>query len=91
MILQNLCNGSEESLEYVLKWPALAIQKSWAKCVTALVFQGCQGSGKGTFANTLMRSFFRKGLHYCHIVNAEHLCGKFNEIVSTSPLIVLDE
>jgi hypothetical protein len=38
-----------------------------------------------------MGSFFGKGLHYSHIVNAEHLCGKFNGIVRTSILIVLDE
>ena len=91
MIFKNLCNGSEESLEYVLKWSALAVQKPWIKCVTALVFQGPQGSGKGTFANTLVGSFFGKGLHFSKIVNAEHLCGKFNGIVATSILIVLDE
>ena len=38
-----------------------------------------------------MGSFFGKGLHYSHVVNAEHLCGKFNGIVATSILIVLDE
>ena len=91
MILNNLCNSSEESLEYLLKWSALTVQKPWIKCVTALVFNGPQGLGKGTFANTLMRSSIGKGLHYSHIVNAEHLCGKFNGIVATSLLIVLDE
>ena len=37
MILQNLCNGSEESFDNILKWAALAVQKLWIKCVTALV------------------------------------------------------
>jgi hypothetical protein len=60
MILNNLCNSSEESLEYFLKWSALTVQKPWIKCVTALVFNGPQGFGKGTFANTLMGSFFWK-------------------------------
>ena len=90
MLLQNLCNGSEESLEYVLKWSALCVKKPWVKVVTALVFNGPQGSGKGTFSN-IMGSFIGKGLHYSHIVNAEHLCGKFNGNVATSLLIVLDE
>ena len=91
MILQNLCNGNAESFDYIMKWSALCLQMPWVKCVTALVLNGPQGSGKGTFANTLMGSFFGKGLHYSHIVNAEHLCGKFNGIVATSILIVLDE
>ena len=67
------------------------MQLPWKKTVTALVFQGPQGSGKGTFANSIMGSYFGKGLHYSHIVNTEHLCGKFNGIVATSVLIVLDE
>lgn len=91
MILQNLCNGNGESFNHILKWAALAVQMPWKKCVTALVFQGSQGSGKGTFANTLMGSFFGKCLHYSHIVNTEHLCGKFNGIVSTPVLIVLNK
>ena len=91
MLLEDLCGGNAEVLEYVLKWSALAVQKPWKKCVTALVFQGPQGCGKGTFANQLVGSFFGKGLHYSHIVNAEHLCGTFNGIVATSILVVLDE
>lgn len=91
MILNNLCNGSKESLVYVLKWSALAVQKPWIKCVTALVFQGPQGSGKETFANTLMGRLFGISLHYSHVINVEHLVGNFNGIVATSILIVLDE
>ena len=91
MLLEDLCGGSAEVLEYVLQWSAMALQKPWKKCVTALVFQGRQGCGKGTFFNQLMGSYFGKGLHYSHIVNVEHLCETFNGIVATSILVVLDE
>ena len=91
MIPNNLCNGSNEPLKYLLKWPALCLKRPWVKCVTALVFQGPQGCGKDTFANTLMGSFWGKGLHCSHIMNADHLCGTFYGIVSTSIFIVLDE
>jgi hypothetical protein len=90
-ILKGLCAGSIDTFQCVMNWSALAAQKPWVKCVSALVFCGGQGVGKGIFSNQLLRSFFGKGVHFAHVVNAEHVVGNFNSLLEMSLLVGLDK
>jgi len=52
-LLMVLCGGSESALEYALNWFACLFQRPEDKPITALVFRGVQGTGKGTFCGAL--------------------------------------
>ena len=52
-LLRVLCGGSESALEYALDWFAYVFQRPEQKPITALVFRGVQGTGKGTFCGGL--------------------------------------
>jgi hypothetical protein len=83
-----LCKGVDEYYQYLLGWMANTVQNPGRPGEVAVVFRGKQGTGKGTFAK-IFGSLF--GCHYKHLVNAEHILGKFNSQLRDAVVVFADE
>tara|TARA_A100001015_G_scaffold316841_1_gene432177 strand:+ start:279 stop:2324 length:2046 start_codon:yes stop_codon:yes gene_type:complete len=83
-----ICAGDEHLYDYVMGWMAHAIQKPAELPGVALVLQGSQGTGKGTFAQYFGKIF---GDHFQHLVHMEHLLSKFNAHLSSALVVFADE
>ena len=55
---------------------------------TAIVMRGKEGTGKGTFANTLGKLF---GPHFVHLIDSSHLMGNFNAHLIEAIVVFADE
>lgn len=88
LIRETLCNGDEEMFEYTLNWCANLFQRPWEPAEVALAFRGVKGSGKGTFANALMRICYP---HSISINSQEQLTSRFNAQFRDCILIFADE
>ncbi len=82
-----ICCGKKPLYFYIKKWLAHLIQKPWI-IGTALVLRGKQGTGKGTFVETIGKLF---GPHYAPLANLDQLLGKFNSHLKNAILIFADE
>lgn len=82
-----ICNGHEVHYNYTRKWLAHLIQYPW-KIGTALVLRGKQGTGKGTFVETIGKLF---GPHYAPLASLDKILGRFNAHLQNSILIFADE
>ena len=87
-IREIICSGDQAVYEYVLNWMAHIIQKPTELPGVALVLQGAQGTGKGTFVNHFGKLF---GDHFKHLVHMDHLLGKFTSHLSSALLVFADE
>ena len=83
-----ICAGDETRYLYVRRWMAHAIQRPDEMPGTALVIVGEPGTGKGTLATTFGELF---GKHFTHVIQMDHLLGKFNGHMSESILVFADE
>lgn len=91
-LIVNLCGGDLTGVEFVLDWLAKPLQsiqngKPW-RALTALVFHGQPGSGKGTLA-TMMRAMY--GLSNSVEVNQEVLDGRFNDMLAGKLFVLCNE
>ncbi|MBS0620836.1 MAG: hypothetical protein JSS61_05210 [Verrucomicrobia bacterium] len=82
-----ICCGNETIYIYVRKWLAHLIQKPWI-IATALVLRGKQGTGKGTFVETIGKLL---GPHYAPLANLDQILGRFNSHLKNAILIFADE
>jgi hypothetical protein len=82
-----VCCGKEAHYIYVRKWLAHLIQKPWI-IATALVLRGKQGTGKGTFVETIGKLL---GLHYAPLASLDQILGRFNSHLKNAILIFADE
>lgn len=85
---QNVCKGDKELTRWLLGYFAHLIQKPWEKPLTALVFKGKKGVGKGALVGRvghLLGSSFRVG------AKKRALVGNFNAHLENSLMMVLDE
>jgi len=87
-IYEDLCDGKQDLLDYLLNWMALAIQKPDAPGQVAVVLRGRKGTGKGFFTKTFGRLF---GRHYLAVTNAKHLVGQFNSHLRDCVVLFGDE
>ncbi|MDG1987970.1 MAG: DUF5906 domain-containing protein [Halieaceae bacterium] len=87
-IREIICSGDQDLYDYVLGWMAHAIQKPAELPGVALVLQGSQGTGKGTFAKYFGTIF---GDHFQHLLTMDHLLGKFNAHLSSALVVFADE
>lgn len=87
-ICEVLAEGDPEGAEYILRFAAWAVQHPGERAEVALVFRGGKGSGKGTFANALVRLF---GQHGLQVFNSKHLVGAFNGHLRNCLLLFADE
>jgi hypothetical protein len=83
-----LCDGDEESFEYLLNWCARMVQKPDRQGEVAIVLRGEKGTGKGTLGNALGALF---GGHYLYLSKSEQLTGRFNAHLRDSIFIFADE
>ncbi len=87
-ICEVLAAGDPEAAQYIIKFAAWAVQHPGERAEVALVFRGGKGSGKGTFANALVRIF---GQHGLQVFNSKHLVGAFNGHLRNCLLLFADE
>jgi hypothetical protein len=83
-----ICNGNQESYEYVMNWLARMFQQPANPGETALVLQSGQGTGKNIVIDPLVRAF---GGHGMALTRAEDLTGRFNDHLATSVCVFLNE
>ena len=84
-----VCNGSEETFNYLNKWIANIIQQPLKKCGIAMVLKGDQGSGKDTFTKFLEKLIGDE--YYENTDNPDLVFGKFNGTIENKILCVLNE
>lgn len=87
-LLMNLTGEDEKNYNYLNKWLAWQIQHPKEKLPTAIILQGRQGSGKGTFKNLILDKIFGEN---CIEINQTHLESTFNEYLLGKQIIVANE
>jgi len=87
-LIMNLCGNDEKNYEWFTHWLAWQIQKPNEKIPTAVIFQGKQGSGKGTFKNLILDNIFGEN---CQEINQTHLESAFNDYLLGKQIIVANE
>jgi hypothetical protein len=83
-----ICAGDRAAYDYLIRWLARMVQFPWLMAEVAVVLRGEKGVGKGILGRWLCRLF---GQHALHIVNAEHLVGRFNSHLRDCIFIFADE
>jgi hypothetical protein len=86
--IELMCSGNEEHITWMMDWMADAIQDPQNPKGCAVIMKGPEGTGKGTFFNIFGELF---GRHYKHIIQEEHLVGKFNAHLGDALLVFADE
>lgn len=86
-VKDNICNGNEESYQYLRKWLSSVFQ--YPDCVhTAIVLCGSQGVGKNSFVEPLGVLL---GLHYAPLSSITELVSNFNYHLKNAVLIHANE
>ena len=83
-----ICNGNDEHYDYILKWLAHMVQRPHEKPEVAIILKAGQGTGKGTFMQPLGKII---GAHFAHPQKAEHVVGRFNNLLENCVLLFADE
>jgi len=83
-----LANKDKEAFKYIMRWVAWTVQNPQYPAEVALVFKGGKGTGKGTFANALLKIF---GQHSLAITSAQHITGRFNSHLRDCVFLFADE
>jgi hypothetical protein len=87
-ILKVICGDRSEAFDYLLRWLARMAQLPWLPGEVAIVLRGPKGAGKGILGRWIRRML---GQHGLHIVNAEHLTGRFNGHLRDGVFVFADE
>ncbi len=88
-LFDNICDGNKKSYRYLLSWIADIFQHPEKKPGVALVLRSeGRGTGKSKVSEVLNHLI---GFHSEKVSNMDHLLGKFNEHLSTSIMIVVEE
>lgn len=87
-IEQVICGGNKKLTTFVLDWCADLFQDPSNPKGTAIVMRGDEGTGKGTFADTIGMMC---APHYTHLIDENHLTGQFNSHMSDSLVVFADE
>ena len=87
-ILDIVCNRDSHTYEFVLDWCADLFQDPANPKGVAIVMRGGEGTGKGTFANTIGMMC---APHYVHLIDENHLTGNFNGHMAESLVVFADE
>ena len=87
-ILNVICRGNRDHLEYLICWMARLVQFPAQQGEVAVVMCGGEGTGKGTLAKALLNVL---GQHGLAISNAKHLTGNFNAHLRDCVFLFADE
>jgi len=83
-----LSGGHPDFAAYIKGWLAVAVQRPGQLAGTVLVLRGRQGTGKGLLGTAMLHIF---GHHSQHIVQAEHLVGRFQSHLENCLFLFADE
>lgn len=87
-LLENVCRGSVDHYDYLIKWMARAVQQPDTPGYSAIVLRGGMGTGKGFTAKTFGSLF---GRHYMQVTDPKHLVGSFNAHLRDCVVLFGDE
>jgi hypothetical protein len=87
-ILVVICRGRKHLANYVYKWLAFLAQHPERAAEVAIVLRGMKGTGKGMFGKWILRLC---GQHGLHIIDPEHLVGRFTGHLRDAVFIFADE
>lgn len=88
LLLEGLCDGSEEAYEYCMNWAAYMVQNPDRPAEVSIVFRGGKGTGKGTWGRALARLCGRHGMQ---ISNQHHFTNHFNAHLRDCIFLFADE
>ncbi|WP_396623064.1 DUF5906 domain-containing protein [Marinobacter sp. W-8] len=88
-LLNHLCNGDDEVLDWVLRWLAYPLQHVGAKLDTALLFHSdVQGSGKSLFFGRVMTTIYGR---YASVLGQHQLESQYTDWRSRLLYAVFEE
>lgn len=87
-LIMNLVGDDEKSYNYFNKWLGWQLQNPTKKLPTAVIFQGRQGSGKGTLLDLVLSNIFGDNVQE---INQTHLESSFNEYLMGKQMIIANE
>ena len=83
-----ICNGDDESYEYLIRYIAHSLQKPWEKPGVIIILKGGQGIGKGTLGRILQKIW---SATYLQVNNITSVTGNFNASLERSFIVFMDE
>ena len=86
-VLKSIC-VEEDVKEYFINWLASIFQTK-KKTMTAWIFQGVQGTGKGVLFSKIIAPLI--GKHYCHEMTMDRLDDDFNGYLAENIILFIDE
>ena len=87
-IISHVLAHDVESIEYFMNWLAFIAQER-DRTMTAWIFQGTQGTGKGLLMNKILKPLF--GANQTAIKRAGELSEKWTDFVTGKLMIFIDE
>lgn len=87
-LILHMCGDGKEEARHFINWLAYIYQKR-TKTMTAWVFGGVPGTGKGAFVNQIMRPLF--GEAHVTMKALENMEEQFNNFMRTAIFLVVDE
>ncbi len=88
-VLDFITDGDEVGLEWLLNWSAAKVQNPTVSPGTALILAGAQGTGKSTYAATIMPLIL--GEENCTIIDQSSLDNQFTSHFATKIWVNADE
>ncbi len=85
---KHVAGEDEECYHYIIGWLTSLVRHPDTGPMTALVFRGFQGSGKGIIGQYMSRIF---GSHFITASQPEHFVGRFNAHLADKALLFADE
>jgi len=86
-VLESVC-VDEATKTYFINWLAHIFQTR-KKTLTAWIFQGAQGTGKGVLFSRIIAPLF--GHRYCHEMTMDRLDDDFNQYLEENIVLFIDE
>lgn len=87
-VLYHICGNGDAEFEWFINWLAYTIQTR-QKAMTAWVFSGCPGTGKGIFFERILRPII--GEQYATKKRLDHLEEQFNAYLEKTLFLVYEE
>jgi len=86
-LLNHLCAGDLEMIDFVLRWIALPLQQPGTKMKTSLIFHGDEGAGKNLFFEAVADIYGQHSI----IIGQEQLDQPYNAWLSRKLFAIADE
>lgn len=87
-LLNHLCGGELEVIEWVQRWIAYQVRHVGAKMATSIVMHGDEGSGKSLFWEDIVKPIFGQ---YATTIGQDQLEIPYNSWASRKLLVIADE